>query len=197
MGVIIRNGIEYSGAGMGGGSCDCDIVYLTQEEYDALPASKKSDNVEYRITDANTSSTVARNIAYDNSESGIEATSVQGAIDVMNDSLGVVVYREKDSVFADSQYIENCYMTKCGSIISLHVLFKNLPSNSTSITLKTKEGYFKPSVNYPISPFYDNTAAELYAPKGSVWFYSSGDIQIYKPATLTQGFCYVSYITMD
>lgn len=87
MGVIIRNGIEYSGAGMGGGSCDCDIVYLTQEEYDALPASKESNNVEYRITNANTSATAARNIGYDNSESGIAATSVQGAIDAMNESL--------------------------------------------------------------------------------------------------------------
>ena len=88
MGVIIRNGIEYSGAGMGGGSCDCDeIVYLTQEEYDALPETKESNNVEYRITDANTNATAARNIAYDNSESGIEAVSVQGAIDVVNESL--------------------------------------------------------------------------------------------------------------
>ena len=89
MGVIIRNGIEYSGAGgMGGGGCDCgEIIYLTQEAYDALPESKLTDGVEYRITDANTSTTAARNIAYDNSESGIEATSVQGAIDSVSNSL--------------------------------------------------------------------------------------------------------------
>lgn len=81
MGVIIRNGIEYSG---GGGS---SATYLTQAEYDALPESKLTDGVEYRITDANTSTTAARNIAYDNSESGIEATSVQGAIDAVNNRL--------------------------------------------------------------------------------------------------------------
>ena len=81
-GKIIRNGITYSGGGGG-----CDIEYLTQSEYDALPDSKLTNGVEYRITDANTNSTKARNIAYDNSESGIEATSVQGAIDKVNDGL--------------------------------------------------------------------------------------------------------------
>ena len=88
MGVIIRNGIEYSGAGMGGGSCDCDeIVYLTQEEYDALPETKESNNVEYRITNANTHVNAARDWAYDNSESGLEAETVQDAIDEVAESL--------------------------------------------------------------------------------------------------------------
>ena len=89
-GKIIRNGITYSGGGGG-----CDIVYLTQAEYDALPDSKLTDGIEYRITDANTSTTVARNIAYDNSESGLEATSVQGAIDTMNERLAVYSTEEK------------------------------------------------------------------------------------------------------
>ena len=88
MGVIIRNGIEYSGAGMGGGSCDCDeIVYLTQAEYDALPESKLTNGVEYRITDSNPPAPTAKDMAYDNSESGIEAETVQNAIDEMNESL--------------------------------------------------------------------------------------------------------------
>ena len=82
MGRIIRNGVEY-----GSGGTASNVVYLTQEAYDALPDDKLTDGVEYRITDANTSSTVARNIAYDNSESGLEATSVQGAIDTVNESL--------------------------------------------------------------------------------------------------------------
>ena len=91
-GKIIRNGIVYSGSG------GCDIEYLTQAEYDALPDSKLTNGVEYRITDANTSSTVARNIAYDNSESGIEAVSVQDAIDTVNESLDTkVVYGNDNS----------------------------------------------------------------------------------------------------
>ena len=82
MGVIVRNGIEYSGTG---GS---NVVYLTQEEYDALPDSKLTDNVEYRITDANTNKNAARNLAYDNTDSNLEAINVQAAIDEVNDSLG-------------------------------------------------------------------------------------------------------------
>ena len=79
MGRIIRNGIEY-----GSGGTASNIAYLTQEAYDALPDDKLIDGVEYRITDANTDSTKARNIGYDNSESGIEAVSVQDAIDKVN-----------------------------------------------------------------------------------------------------------------
>lgn len=82
MGRIIRNGIEY-----GSGGTASNIVYLTQEAYDTLPDDKLTDGIEYRITDANTDSTKARNIAYDNSESGIEAVSVQNAIDTVNESL--------------------------------------------------------------------------------------------------------------
>ena len=85
MGRIIRNGIEY-----GSGGTASNVVYLTQEAYDALSDDKLTDGVEYRITDANTDSTKARNIAYDNAASGLEATSVQGAIDVMNESLPVM-----------------------------------------------------------------------------------------------------------
>ena len=70
-----------------GSGSSSNIVYLTQAEYTALPDTKLTDDVEYRITDANTSTTVARNIAYDNSESGIEAVSVQGAIDTVSNNL--------------------------------------------------------------------------------------------------------------
>lgn len=106
MGVIIRNGIEYSGAGMGGGSCDCDeIVYLTQEEYDALPASKESNNVEYRITNASESVNAARDWAYDNSESGLEAETVQDAIDEINNNLYIKTYYNVNQLGITSWFI--------------------------------------------------------------------------------------------
>ena len=81
-GKIIRNGIEYSG---GGGSAS-DIMYLTQAEYDALPESKLTNGVEYRITDAGTMAG-AENVGYDNSKSGLEAVNVQDAIDKLDESL--------------------------------------------------------------------------------------------------------------
>ena len=87
MGVIIRNGIEYSGAGMGGGSCDCnEIVYLTQKEYDALSDDKLENNTEYWITDAGVRGS-AENLSYDNSVSGLDAKNVQTAIDKMSENL--------------------------------------------------------------------------------------------------------------
>lgn len=82
MGVIIRNGIEYSGSGMGGGN----IEYLTQAQYDALSDDKLTNGVEYRITDAGTMAG-AENVGYNNSKSGIEAVNVQDAIDKLDESL--------------------------------------------------------------------------------------------------------------
>ena len=85
MGVIIVNGIEYSGAG----GSSSNVVYLTQTEYDALPDSKLTDDVEYRITDAGIGSVTASNVKYDNSNSGLEAINTQSAIDSLSDSLAI------------------------------------------------------------------------------------------------------------
>ena len=75
-----------------------NIKYLTKAEYDALPDSKLTNGVEYRITDANTDSTKARNIAYDGSASGLEAISVQDAIDAVNNRLSA---NNSDGSFVD------------------------------------------------------------------------------------------------
>lgn len=88
------NNLENGGGGSGGGgSCECNIVYLTQEEYDALPPSKESDDVEYRITNANTSINAARDWAYDNRISKLEATDVQSAIDEVQNNVSTVSER--------------------------------------------------------------------------------------------------------
>ena len=65
------------------------IEYVTQEEYDALPESKLTDNVEYRITDKGIDSVSASNVTYDGSASGIDAMNVQGAVDELKNSLEV------------------------------------------------------------------------------------------------------------
>lgn len=49
MAAIISNGILYAGGG--GGSGNANVEYVTQEEYDALPDTKLTDNVLYFITD--------------------------------------------------------------------------------------------------------------------------------------------------
>lgn len=62
------------------------VEYLTQEEYDALPEDKLTNDVEYRILDSGTPTT-ARNVGYDGTASGIDAVNVQGAIDKVSESL--------------------------------------------------------------------------------------------------------------
>lgn len=73
------------GAGNGG-----SVVYLTQAEYDALPDSKLTNNIEYRITDGDMGVATASNLSYDNSFSGLEAVTVQGAVDELSESLTTI-----------------------------------------------------------------------------------------------------------
>ena len=63
-----------------------NVVYLTQAEYDELPDTKLTDDVEYRITDAGVRGS-AENVSYDNSVSGLDAKNMQEAVDKLNDSL--------------------------------------------------------------------------------------------------------------
>ena len=77
--------LEKGGGGSGGVS---NIEYLTQAAYDALPDTKLSNDVEYRITDSGTESVKASNVRYDNTHSMLEAVNVQGAVDELHNSLG-------------------------------------------------------------------------------------------------------------
>ena len=70
-----------------GSNCDCKVEYITQEDYDALPEDKLTNNIEYRITDNNPATPSAKNMAYDSSASGIAAVNVQDAIDAVSGGL--------------------------------------------------------------------------------------------------------------
>ena len=75
MGTIYRNGVPFVGSGGAGG------VEMTQAEYDLLPTSEKMNGAIYFITDGDVSYPSASQMRYDNTESQIPATTVQGAID--------------------------------------------------------------------------------------------------------------------
>ena len=79
-----------------------NIVYLTKAEYDALPDTKLTDGVEYRITDAGVRGS-AENVSYDNSVSGLEAKNVQEAIDEVNESL--VEIKNSGGLVGDAELI--------------------------------------------------------------------------------------------
>ena len=74
----------------GSSNCDCKVEYLTQEQYNALPEDKLTNDIEYRITDNNPATPSAKNMAYDSSTSGLEAVNVQDAIDTVNESVSTL-----------------------------------------------------------------------------------------------------------
>ena len=81
MGTIYRNGTAFIGSGGAGG------VELTQAEYDALPETEKMNGSIYFISDGETSYPSASTMRYDNSTSGLTATSVQTAVDEVNEKV--------------------------------------------------------------------------------------------------------------
>lgn len=84
MGLIIRDGVIYSGGGNSNADVDPGIT-LTQAEYDALSDEEKVNGLYY-ITDGY-SGGHASNIEFNNTNSGMVATSVQGAIDELSDKV--------------------------------------------------------------------------------------------------------------
>lgn len=81
MGTIYRNGTAFIGSGGAGG------VELTQAEYDALPTTEKMNGSIYFISDGEASYPSASTMRYDNTTSGLAATSVQDAVDEVNDKV--------------------------------------------------------------------------------------------------------------
>lgn len=106
--------LEKNGGGGSGGGGSSNVVYLTQAEYDALPDTKLSDDIEYRITDGNIGASKASNVSYDNSFTGLKAINVQGAVDEVIDRLGDVLsvgnetYNSVEKIL--KYYIDNGYL---------------------------------------------------------------------------------------
>lgn len=74
-------------------------IELTKAEYDALPSSKESDDVNYWIkdgTDIPAASVIsASGVQYDNTQSGMSATNVQGAVDEVKSVLNNITIHEQ------------------------------------------------------------------------------------------------------
>lgn len=82
MGTIYRNGVPFVGSGGAGG------VEMTMAEYELLPESEKMNGAIYFITDGDVSYPSASQMRYDNTESQIPSTTVQGAIDELKIEIG-------------------------------------------------------------------------------------------------------------
>lgn len=81
MAVIIKNGKTYGDRS----------VSLTQAEYNALSETEKNNGTVYYIYDVN-AVPQASDVVYDNTESGLNASNVQGAIDEVSKGLAQIKY---------------------------------------------------------------------------------------------------------
>lgn len=84
IGVHYKNGVAYSRK---------KPIQLTMAEYQALKEAGAIDEQQEYLIEANTEGILlgAEDIEYNNAESGIQATTVQGAIDKVNGNLGGLI----------------------------------------------------------------------------------------------------------
>ena len=139
MGKIIRNGIKYSAATEAALNINYNntdskmaastvqgaidelsrrVVNITQAEYDALGDYKYTNNVLYHITDAEGGgdfSGAAADVSYDNTESELEATNVQDALDILSGRLVKLTQEEYDALTEEEKQ-DNVYFVTDGEI---------------------------------------------------------------------------------
>ena len=78
MPILVKNGKVYGD----------HSVTLTQAQYDALSTAEKNNGTVYYITDGTANYPTAATTRYDHTDSGLMATSVQAAIDELNEAVG-------------------------------------------------------------------------------------------------------------
>lgn len=85
------------------------FVELTQAQYNALSTTQKNNGTTYFVTDAGDIST-ANNVEYNNGNSGLSATNVQGAIDELNSDLFVSNFNTLKTTITNNSYTatEDC-----------------------------------------------------------------------------------------
>ena len=111
------------------------IEYITQENYDALPEDKYTNDIEYHITDGGISNVIASNIEYDNATSGLEAINVQNAVDELKENVNTL-NESLENNFLSGYYVDNNGVTiphDVGSTTETDILavFNQLAPNQT------------------------------------------------------------------
>ena len=121
MPIIMKNNIAYAG------SYDNQVKQLKLAEYIELEkAGKTNSDTVYFIEDANEE--IAKNIAYDNTDTGLEATDMQSAIDELNSNL--------ESCFqsvSDGKSLVASAITDKGVTTASDATFETMANNITSL----------------------------------------------------------------
>ena len=145
-----------------------NAVYLTQEQYDALPESKLTDDVEYRITDAGIENVSASNVEYDNAVSGLGAVNVQGAVDELKEDVSTLSDGLSNVCNTTYNFVKSFVSCNGGSIsvpntwkdLEIQVLINN---NARMITLPLKRGAITSNWTYHLrGGYYQNTSNYMY-----------------------------------
>ena len=122
-----------------------NIVYLTKAQYEALPETKLTDGVEYRITDANTTAKIAAtDVTYGD-------TTVQAAISEVSESLERSVGILTSTLSSDFLF-NKC--TKSGNVIQVCFGFSDASISVTGTSdIATLPVGFRPTEKTYISGY--------------------------------------------
>lgn len=174
MGTIYRNGIQF-----GGGQ---PSVELTQAEYDALPASKLTNGVEYYITDGNNPNVAtASQVMYDNTDSGLSATDVQNAIDEIAETGGGAGV----SVLTYAEYQELVDAGEVNPDISYYISDSNTTGTNYAAGISydnTESGMAATDVQEAVDELSSIITTSTDSVTGTKWTvkkYSNGDMEIW------------------
>lgn len=123
-------------------------VELTQAEYDALPSSKTSDDINYFITDGQPNPSLnnisAGSVIYDNTVSGLDAEQTQDAIDEVASDItdlknGLITTVIQKGTYNLTGLMLNGRTTGSGNYVDLSLPIK-LASDISSATLSEVRG---------------------------------------------------------
>lgn len=126
MGKIIRNGVEYGGS-------IASSIKLTQAEFNALSPEEQNNGL-YIITDGYSEGS-ASNMAFDNTSSGLSATSVEDAINEIKNSIDETNSNLSD-VQSDLATVDNKLTVTTGYV----VVFDRTSANRFQIILQLPSG---------------------------------------------------------
>ena len=149
--------------GGGGSGSGTGAVEIEEATYENLSEEEKMADVLYMVKDGTPEQNKAVNIKYDNTESGLEATNLQGAVDELSDNSEWKLVGSAKGLTAITLptnakeiYIESTYSTATFTF--------NLPYKSLTSTTKTiRDGAFLGNSygGYAIGITVTNTSVSL------------------------------------
>lgn len=181
MGTIYRNGVPFVGSGGAGG------VEMTEAEYELLPESEKMNGAIYFITDGDVSYPSASQMRYDNTESQIPSTTVQGAIDELKIDVdeinnGLTDLSEAVPTLASGWTQTQNRVQKRAGVCELYIecIFSGTYSSGWNTLATLPEGY-RP--RFAFDTVQTDNANDSFC---GVKIASSGDVQVYSKTGLSK-----------